>query len=163
MMLRLEVLCFAGTYGLALLSELARFVTRSAVRWYLTVGLTVLGWLVQTAYLADLGWSQHKVPVTTVFESLLVLSWILALIGLYLMVRSPRPVAVGPVRAPAGAGPGARGGAVRVADGAVGPVAGRHRLLGLGARGLPAGRGGQHVRGVRRRADVPGPVESPQA
>jgi ABC-type transport system involved in cytochrome c biogenesis permease subunit len=94
-MLRLEVLCFAGTYGLALLSELARFVTRSVVRWYLTVGLTALGWLVQTAYLADLGWSQHKVPVTTVFESLLVLSWILALIGLYLMVRSPRPVAVG--------------------------------------------------------------------
>jgi ABC-type transport system involved in cytochrome c biogenesis permease subunit len=94
-MLRLEVLCFAGTYGLALLSELARFVTRSAARWYLTVGLTALGWLVQTAYLADLGWSQHKVPVTTVFESLLVLSWILALIGLYLMVRSPQPVAVG--------------------------------------------------------------------
>jgi len=94
-MLRLEVLCFAGTYGLALLSELARFVTRSAARWYLTVGLTALGWLVQTAYLADLSWSQHKVPVTTVFESLLVLSWILALIGLYLMVRSPRPVAVG--------------------------------------------------------------------
>jgi len=94
-MLRLEVLCFAGTYGLALLSELARFVSRSAVRWYLTVGLTALGWLVQTAYLADLSWSQHKVPVTTVFESLLVLSWILALIGLYLMVRAPRPVAVG--------------------------------------------------------------------
>jgi ABC-type transport system involved in cytochrome c biogenesis permease subunit len=94
-MLRLEVLCFAGTYGLALVSELARFVTRSAARWYVTVGLTALGWLVQTAYLADLGWSQHKLPVTTVFESLLVLSWILALIGLYLMVRSPRPVAVG--------------------------------------------------------------------
>jgi ABC-type transport system involved in cytochrome c biogenesis permease subunit len=94
-MLRLEVLCFAGTYGLALLSELARFVTRSAARWYLTIGLTVLGWLVQTAYLADLGWSQQKVPITTVFESLLVLSWILALIGLYLMVRSPKPMAVG--------------------------------------------------------------------
>src|SRR3954470_21756604 len=94
-MLRLEVLCFAGTYGLALLSELARFVTRNAARWYLTVGLTALGWLVQTAYLANLGWSQRKVPVTTVFESLLVLSWILALIGLYLLVRSPRPVAVG--------------------------------------------------------------------
>jgi ABC-type transport system involved in cytochrome c biogenesis permease subunit len=92
---RLEVLCFAGTYGLALLCELARFVTRSAARWYLTVGLTALGWLVQTAYLANLGWSQHKVPVTSAFESLMVLSWILALIGLYLMVHSPRPVAVG--------------------------------------------------------------------
>src|SRR5262245_29639949 len=94
-MLRVEILCFAGTYGLALLCELARFVIRSAARWYLTVGLTALGWLVQTAYLVNLGWSQHKVPVTTEFESLLVLSWILALIGLYLMIRSPRPVAVG--------------------------------------------------------------------
>src|SRR5258705_2034215 len=95
-MQRLGVLCFAGTYGLALLSELARFVTRSAARWYLAVGLTVLGWLVQTAYLANLGWSQHKVPVTSAFESLLVLSWILALIGLYLMVHSPRAMAVRP-------------------------------------------------------------------
>jgi ABC-type transport system involved in cytochrome c biogenesis permease subunit len=94
-MLRVEVLCFAGTYGLALLSELARFVTRSAVRWYLTVGLTALGWLVQTVYLVNLGLAQHKVPMTTAFESLVALSWILALIGLYLMVRSPRPVAVG--------------------------------------------------------------------
>ena len=33
--------------------------------------------------------------VTTPFESLIVLSWIVALIGLYLMVRSPKPVATG--------------------------------------------------------------------
>jgi ABC-type transport system involved in cytochrome c biogenesis permease subunit len=92
---RLSVLCFAGTYGLALLSELARFGIRSSARWYLTVGLTVLGWLVQTAYLANLALAQHKVPITTPFESLMVLSWIGALIGLYLMVRSPKPVAVG--------------------------------------------------------------------
>ena len=29
---RLSVLCFAGTYGLALLAELARFFVRSALR-----------------------------------------------------------------------------------------------------------------------------------
>ena len=34
---RLTVLCFAGTYGLALVCELARFVVRSPFRWYLTV------------------------------------------------------------------------------------------------------------------------------
>jgi ABC-type uncharacterized transport system permease subunit len=92
---RLSVLCFAGTYALALLSELARFAVRSAARWYLTVGLTALGWAVQTAYLANLAQAQHKVPVTTPFESVMALSWIVALIGLYLMVRSPKPVAVG--------------------------------------------------------------------
>jgi ABC-type uncharacterized transport system permease subunit len=93
---RLSVLCFAGTYGLALLAELARFVVRSSVRWYLTAGLMALGWLVQTAFLANLALKNPLVPpVTSAFESVIVLSWIVALIGLYLMVRSPKPVAVG--------------------------------------------------------------------
>ena len=43
---RLSVLCFAGTYGLALAAELARLVVRIPVRWHLTAGLTLLGWLV---------------------------------------------------------------------------------------------------------------------
>jgi ABC-type transport system involved in cytochrome c biogenesis permease subunit len=94
-MQRLEILCFAGTYGLALLSELARFFVRSAARWYLTVGLTALGWVVQTAYLVNLARAGQRVPMTSVFESLLVLSWIFAAIGLYLMARAPKPVAVG--------------------------------------------------------------------
>jgi ABC-type transport system involved in cytochrome c biogenesis permease subunit len=54
-----------------------------------------LGWLVQTAFLANLALRSPLVPVTTAFESVIVLSWIVALIGLYLMVRSPKPVAVG--------------------------------------------------------------------
>ena len=37
----------------------------------------------------------RQLPVSTVFESLLVLSWVLAAVGLYLIVRSPKPVAVG--------------------------------------------------------------------
>jgi ABC-type transport system involved in cytochrome c biogenesis permease subunit len=92
---RLSVLCFAGTYGLALLAELARFVVRSAVRWYLAAGLMALGWLVQTAYLTNLAVKSPMAPVTTAFGSVMVLSWIVALIGLYVMVRSPKPVAVG--------------------------------------------------------------------
>jgi ABC-type uncharacterized transport system permease subunit len=92
---RLSVLCFAGTYGLALAAELARFVVRSTVRWYVAAGLTALGWLVQTAFLANLAIKNPLVLVTTAFESVMVLSWIVALIGLYLMVRSPKPVAVG--------------------------------------------------------------------
>src|ERR1700677_2644961 len=92
---RLSVLCFAGTYGLALLAELARFFVRSRIRWYLAAGLMALGWLVQTAFLANVALKNPQVLVTTVFESVMVLSWIVALIGLYLMVRSPRQVAVG--------------------------------------------------------------------
>jgi ABC-type transport system involved in cytochrome c biogenesis permease subunit len=92
---RLSVLCFAGTYGLALAAELARFVVRSAVRWYVAAGLMALGWLVQTAYLANLALKSPMAPVGTAFGSLMLLSWIVALIGLYLMVRSPKPVAAG--------------------------------------------------------------------
>jgi ABC-type uncharacterized transport system permease subunit len=92
---RLSVLCFAGTYGLALLAELARFAVRSSVRWYITAGLMALGWLVQTAFLANLALKNPLMLIMTVFESVMVLSWIVALIGLYLMVRSPKPVAVG--------------------------------------------------------------------
>jgi ABC-type transport system involved in cytochrome c biogenesis permease subunit len=92
---RLTVLCFAGTYALALLSDLARFVVRSSVRWYVTVGLTALGWIVHTVYLAQLARVGGELPVTTIFESLLLLAWILAAIDLYLVVRSPRTAAVG--------------------------------------------------------------------
>jgi len=93
---RLKVLCFAGTYGLALLCELARLVVRSPLRWYLTVGLTALGWLVHTFFLANLALQDSIIlPVTTAFESGMVLAWIVALIGLYLMLHLPRQVAVG--------------------------------------------------------------------
>lgn len=93
---RLKVLCFAGTYGLALLFELARLVVRSPFRWYLTVGLTALGWVVHTLFLANLAFKDGLVlPVTTAFESGMILAWIVALIGLYFMVHWPRQVAVG--------------------------------------------------------------------
>jgi ABC-type transport system involved in cytochrome c biogenesis permease subunit len=54
-----------------------------------------LGWIVQTAFLANIAFKTPQALVTTPFESVMVLSWIVALIGLYLMVRSPKPVAVG--------------------------------------------------------------------
>ena len=157
-MLRLEVLCFAGTYGLALLSELARFVIRGAVRWYLTVGLTALGWLVQTAYPGQPGWSRTqgagddgvRVAAGAVVDH--------GLIGLYLMVRSPQAGGGGAVRAAAGAGPGAPGGHGS-RRGRTGPSRGGATASGARCTGSSSGRGGDHVRGVCRRPDVPGPVD----
>jgi len=92
---RLSVLCFGGTYGLALACDLARFAVRGPARWYATLALTTLAWVVQTAYLGNIAIRTGQLPVSTVFESLLVLSWVLAGVGLYLIVRSPQPVAVG--------------------------------------------------------------------
>lgn len=92
---RLSVLCFAGTYALALACDMARFLVRASIRWYATVGLTALGWLVHTAYLGNRIWTLRELPVGTAYESLVVLAWIVVAIDLYLEVRSPRPVAVG--------------------------------------------------------------------
>jgi ABC-type uncharacterized transport system permease subunit len=92
---RLSVLCFAGTYALAVVSDQVRLTVRDAGRWSLTVGLTGLGWAVHTAYLAH--WALHfgGLPSMTVRDSLLVLAWILAALDLYLILRSPRPLAIG--------------------------------------------------------------------
>src|SRR4051812_20930245 len=92
---RLSVLCFAGTYALALACELSRFLVRAPIRRYAAVGLTALGWLVHTAYLGNRAWTLRELPVGTVFESLLMLAWIVVAIDLYLEFRSPRPLAVG--------------------------------------------------------------------
>lgn len=92
---RLSVLCFAGTYGLALACDLSRFVVRGRARWVATVALTALGWAVHTAFLGDLARRHRGLPMTTAFESLIVLAWILAAIDLYLVARSPRSAAVG--------------------------------------------------------------------
>ncbi len=56
---RLTVLCFGGTYGLALASELARFVVRGA-RMVLDRRPDRLAWLVQTAYLVNLAWDRAQ-------------------------------------------------------------------------------------------------------
>lgn len=89
------VLWFAGPYGLALASDLVRFVVRGRARWSVPIALTALGWLVHTTYLGHLAWRSRAIPLTTVFESLLVLAWTLVAIDLYLLIRSPRPVAIG--------------------------------------------------------------------
>ncbi len=93
---RIQVLCFAGTYALALAAELARGAIQSPWPWRLTVGLTALGWCVQTVYLANLSMvgSTH-LPINSAFESVMALSWVMALVGLYLMVQWPRRIAVG--------------------------------------------------------------------
>lgn len=92
---RLSVLCFAGTYGLALVSDLTRFLARRPWSRHASLGLASLGWVVQTIYLGNGFQRTGELPTTSVFGSLLVLSWILVAIGLYFTIRAPREVMVG--------------------------------------------------------------------
>ena len=151
---RLSVLCFAGTYGLALLAELARFFVRSTLRWYIAAGLMALAWLVQTAFLANLAIKNPMVLVTTPFESLIVLSWIVAV---------DRAVLDGPLAPASGyrdvhtaacAGPCHHRGLVCATTVRLARVGGHVRVLGYRTRHFPAGGCGLHMRGVLRRAHV---------
>ncbi len=92
---RLSVLCFAGTYGLALACDLARFVVRWPTRWVVTLSLLALGWLVHTAYLVNLAAREHHIRIATQFDFLVLLSWVFAAMSLYLMARMPRSTAIG--------------------------------------------------------------------
>ena len=93
--------------------------------------------------------------VTTPFESVMVLSWIVAMIGLYLIVRSPKPVAVGIFVLPLVLG-------LVVVAGVCAPPVGlaglgrQDRILGHGARRVPTGRRRLGVRGVLCGTYVPG-------
>lgn len=91
----LTVLCFAGTYALALASELARVVVRTSARWYLTLALLAAGWAVHTAFLVNRLAGMPRLSIATQFDFLLVLSWIFAATAVYLIVRVPKAVAVG--------------------------------------------------------------------
>lgn len=92
---RLSILCFGGTYALALLADLARLRTGGQAYWKLVIGLLGLGWAVHGVYLINHGIDEGRVPVATLFDSLIVLGWILAAIELYLLIRAARPSAVG--------------------------------------------------------------------
>jgi ABC-type uncharacterized transport system permease subunit len=94
-MARLTILCFAGTYALALFCDLARPVLRPAARWAIVMGMTALGLAVHTLYLANLAGRDHAIPVTSVRESLLALAWVLAVTDLYLVLRAPKTSAIG--------------------------------------------------------------------
>jgi ABC-type transport system involved in cytochrome c biogenesis permease subunit len=68
---------------------------RAPIRWFATVGLLSLGWIVHTAFLFNQVRHHHQLPIATQYDFMLVLSWIFAAIALYLIVRMPRSVAIG--------------------------------------------------------------------
>jgi ABC-type uncharacterized transport system permease subunit len=89
-MTRLTVLCFAGTYALALVAEVLRFRPGGGPPRGLSLGLMGLGWAVHATYLAELAIQRHALPLTNSFESTLVLGWLLVAVALYLVARPGR-------------------------------------------------------------------------
>lgn len=92
---RISILCFGGTYFLSLLADLARLRWGGRTAWRIVPGLLALGLAVQAIYLANRGSSMGRLPISTMFDSTMLLAWILAAIELYLLVRSEKGNAIG--------------------------------------------------------------------
>lgn len=87
----MSVICFAGCYAAALVCEVVRFRHRSTTRRRISLGLTALGLVAHTMYLVFRGlYDDHRLPLTTLYESLVVLAWMLAVVYLYLTLGDHR-------------------------------------------------------------------------
>ena len=85
---RIQILCFAASYGVALALEISRLWFRSAVRGVLLWGFAVAGFLAQTLYL----WHRMRLtdgPLSSPFDWYLLTAWLLVLA--YLVLAYWRP------------------------------------------------------------------------
>jgi ABC-type uncharacterized transport system permease subunit len=92
MLARIEILCFAASYTVALLAELARLVRpEQRPDWArrIAIGFGGAGLVAQTLYLAHRGQSAVT-PLSSAFDWYLVAAWSLVAIYLYLAIAHPR-------------------------------------------------------------------------
>ncbi|MBI1325037.1 cytochrome C biogenesis protein [bacterium] len=92
---RISIVCFGGTYFLSLLADLTRLKWGGKTGWRIVPGLLALGLCVHGVYVAHRGFSMGRLPISTMFDSTMLLAWILAAIELYLLLRSEKANAVG--------------------------------------------------------------------
>lgn len=87
---RISVTCFAASYSISLLTEVARvFWQRRWMRWVATGG-AIAGLLAQTLYLGHRTVVGGGLPISTQFESLISVSWLISLVYFYLLLRDRR-------------------------------------------------------------------------
>lgn len=87
---RISVTCFAASYLVSLLFEVARvFWQRRWMRWVATGG-ALAGIAAQTLYLLHRTAVGGGLPISTQFESLIFVSWLISLVYLYLLIRDRR-------------------------------------------------------------------------
>ncbi len=87
---RIEILCFAGSYTVALALELARLVTTARWRSVLTIAWMVAGLLAHTVFLASRTIHGGAAPLSSAFDWYLVAAWLLAAGTLYSIWQHPR-------------------------------------------------------------------------
>src|SRR5262245_7374232 len=85
-----KLLCFGASYSAALASELAGSFIPSMLRRALSLGFTLAGIVAHTAYLVQRSAEAGICPLTTSYDSLLVLAWVLGVTYLSVHWYFPR-------------------------------------------------------------------------
>jgi len=85
----ITTLCFAASYGVALVLELARLGWRSPVRNALAFGFAAAGLVAQSLYLGYRAATAESVPLASAYEWYLLAAW--ALVAVYLCLSAMQP------------------------------------------------------------------------
>ncbi len=85
----ITTLCFAASYAVALVLELARLVWRSPVRNALAFGFAAAGIVAETLYLGYRAATAESVPLASAYEWYLLAAWTLVAVYLYLAAMHP--------------------------------------------------------------------------
>lgn len=86
----ISLVCFAASYGVAWLLEVAKLFVRSGARRILTVLFVLAGFLAHTLYLAHRVVEYSATPLSSSFDWYLVAAWLLIVAYLYLNYYFPR-------------------------------------------------------------------------
>jgi ABC-type transport system involved in cytochrome c biogenesis permease subunit len=85
-----KLFCFGASYSVALASEVSGGWVSPRLRRLISIGFTAAGVLAHTLYIGQRALSDRICPLTTSYDSLLVLSWVLAVIYLFVHWHYPR-------------------------------------------------------------------------
>lgn len=86
----ISIVCFSGSYAVALALELTRLLFRSRVRWSLTVACGAAGLFAHTVYLYYLASGATGAPLSSQRDWYLLAAWFLAAIYLFLAAYYPQ-------------------------------------------------------------------------
>jgi ABC-type transport system involved in cytochrome c biogenesis permease subunit len=85
----ISIVCFAASYAVALLLELARMFSRSGWRTALAVGFVGIGWIAQTLFLGYRAATAPAIPLSSAQDWYLVAAWLLVAGHLYFTFFHP--------------------------------------------------------------------------
>jgi ABC-type uncharacterized transport system permease subunit len=87
---RISILCFGASYAISMAAELLRFLwPHRWVRWIATTA-ALAGLFAHSLFLLHRGWIAQRIPIANQFESLIFVSWLMAMVYLYLIIRDRR-------------------------------------------------------------------------